>query len=522
MTGLRRNSSKMLLIRAVQAVRTYWVFVILYGLATEHAEGWWLTLAAVLFWYYTYTRVYFVLWDWATTRYACTPEEIRVRTGLFSQESTTVAWSDVASLHVSQPVLHRMVGCALVTVGIGAGHKRALRLDALPVEEAERMAAWYSAVTRDPVRLPEGRAVAPPRGSIAATGTTAPVDGEDVVYRVSGRDYVLISLTYGKFVLFLPFLVGAYNQVAQWFSWPEWAAVVDGGLRAGTGMVLGAGLGLVVVALLYGLGVAWVKYRGLQVGVRNGGLSAAGGLLSRERRWIRQEDMAGLRIDQNLLMRLAGHGRLSFVSRESGGESGTNTIFPSMRRTTMDLLIQRHLPRYAARGTDGRTCSGYGLVVLALHLLVMAGTVTTAVLLRDDRVSWAVAVSMVVQLAVLHRRWAAVELLEQGTALEFRRGFLWTRQYRVPTSVVQVVQRVQGPLARVFGVVDMSLFIHDNGAVRLRVPDCPRAVADAVAEAIRREAVPGSAVCPAPSPDRQPAEYASGSHSCPSARALSS
>lgn len=494
---MQRNSSKVLAVRALEAARFYVPVVLLYSSTRDAVDGAWALLATAAFWAYTSTRVVWVFGGWWTTRFTVDDNGIELHTGLLMRERIAVAWGDMVSVNVSRSLLHRRLGCALVRVETGS-RGRGLTLEAvLPgvvdgIEELYRLRGAHD--RRHGITPGDGDAevvLAGPSAGVrpmetqAAAATSPGSPQDELVYAMRPLDYLLLSVTYGQFALFLPAVLGGYSEASKrtglptaellqvFQRQPHWWAVAL--------VVLAA----VVGALGYGCGVAWLRYRSFTVRRYVGGLVITRGLVSHESRQVLESQVAGLRLEQNPLMRVLGYAKMGVVSREPGRKVGSNVLFPVVKLPLLAQSVEEFFPDYSGMlrlRRAPRRVFDFLVPAVVVGLVLVAWAAVRAV--RAEVAAPVVSVVALVLLIVANRAWTAAELDIDARSIRFRRGFLWVKLYEFPIASVHLVLQSQGPVGRSTGVCNLSLFLHDGRRVRLRLFACPGDLPSRISRAI--------------------------------------
>lgn len=142
---MQRNSPKMLAIRAIESVKLYGPFLFFYLATLRHTEGALGIALDLFFWAFTYSRLHAILFDWWTVRFALTDNAFIFEKGLIVKERLSLAWADMASVQVSEPLVQRVLNCVSVQVGVGAQTKQQVVLDALDRRLAEEMQRRHAA-----------------------------------------------------------------------------------------------------------------------------------------------------------------------------------------------------------------------------------------------------------------------------------------------------------------------------------------------------------------------------------------
>ena len=499
---MRRNSPRMLVVRAFEAAKLYAPMAVLIGPTQDRFGGWAGPAWTVFFWCCTATRLWSVVVPWWSTRYEVDAEGVRVSTGLLVRDVVSVGWNEAASVRVSRPVTHQVLKCAVVRIATGVPGKEPLTLEAVPDAVAHRVEELFTRRTgRGPGSSADDRAPGAGQrpGTTGWTGpAAAPAPRGEPVYRASALDLLLVSVTYGQFALFLPFCLGAYSELSSWVSLPvpDVVAVFDGTTPPWV-LVLGF-LATAVLALAYGALVAWLRYRGFTVHMRDGALHTAGGLVSRESRRVLQSQVRGLKLQQNPLMRIAGYAKLSVVSREPGGKVGGNVVFPAVQLPRLSRGLATWFPEHAGMtGSTHRALTPLDAVVPGAAVLVAAGAWWFVRTAAPDLTIPAAGALAVLALVVTDRGRTTVHLDASGSVLRFRRGVLWVTQYEFPLSAVHVSTCSSGPLSRRAGAAHLTLHVHDGRRTVLRVLACPAATASRLTRALERGRTPDPAGTPA-------------------------
>ncbi|MFJ4982104.1 PH domain-containing protein [Streptomyces coeruleorubidus] len=426
--------------------------------------------------------------DWWTTRFSVDSSGISYDSGLLVRRSTSLGWTEVVSVQVSRSAVARFLGCSRVLIGIGTESKATLVIEAVPQVVAAEIEGYFEAGRVHPSRtMPvpgtPGGAVAPAveghSGSAdagngpAPAGQTAPhaADPGDLIYRIRIRDYLLISVTYGQFVLLFPFLMEVYENAAAFFQ-PSLALPAISDLEEPLWVLATAAVTAVgAVAMAFGMLVAWLRYRSFEVRLRAGVFAMSGGLVSAESRQMPRSQVGGVKIQRNPLMRVTGHARLAFVSRQSGERIGANIVFPAAHLARVRDSIRSHFPSYATAADRAPEVSRpvqWGLAGVAAATLLMTWWAAASMpLARTIALMTAVTVTL---LAVSNYCWATAVLDPDNAVLHFRRGFFWVTHYVVPWDSVYFAHSYQLPVPGRLSVGAVCLGVYDSRAVRLWIP----------------------------------------------------
>ncbi|MFJ5102939.1 PH domain-containing protein [Streptomyces sp. NPDC088554] len=426
--------------------------------------------------------------DWWTTRFSVDSGGISYDRGFLVRRSTSLGWSEVVSVQVSRSAVARLLGCSRVLIGIGTESKANLTIEAVPQAAAAEIEGYFEAgrvrPSRDmPVPGTHSRVVDPVAedrsGSAEAECESVlecrigsrTTDSGDLIYRIRIRDYLLISVTYGQFVLLFPFLIELYENAAALLRLsPAFPAIPD--ISGPLWVLVVAALAVFgSVAMAFGMLVAWLRYRSFEVRIRAGAFVMSGGLISAESRQIPRSQVGGVKIQRNPLMRVTGYARLAFVSRQSGERIGANIVFPAVRLERVRDSIRSHFPAYAAAADRSPKVSRplqWGLIGVAAVTLAMTSRAADG--MSPVRAVALMAAVAIMLLAASNYCWATAALDPENAVIHFRRGFLWVTHYVVPWDSVYFAGSYQLPVAGRLSVGAVCLGVYDSRAVRLWVP----------------------------------------------------
>lgn len=429
-----RNSPVAVLIHLLQSATGLVPVILLWSTAGRQLDGWMGVLVDLSFWTYVVLRPASNPLGWFTTRWDVTERGVHLRRGVLDREEIDVRWDEIASFDVSQPYLHRLFGCYAIRFGLGTTEKQAVRLDAVsaPIRD------WIVALARQSqlgMSAPVDRTV--PAVPTDQPGAAPPAD-VDEIYRILPRDYVLVSMTYGSFVLVVPAALSVLDQLGEWWplSLPDPAVVLDWPLPA----QLVTGLGVLVASMGYGWLFTWLRYRGFRVRRTANGYLTSGGLLSSETRTVSTAKVTGLKISQNPIMRLLGYGRVSLLTRDAGDQPMANLLFPLVRLQRLpDALgptpVSAEVLTPTLRlSTPARTTIAAGALLVWSGLLALAYHVHPEWILASGT-----ALTVLVAL-VANASWVVADTMPDRPVCYVRRGLFWVSHVEFGTRAIHVVE----------------------------------------------------------------------------------
>ncbi len=469
---MRRCSPTLLALRAVDALKVYLPFMLVQGGIAARLPSRWLWLWYALLAYYTLTRLQLVFFDWLTVRYAVSPQGVECRRGWPTSVTTRAAWSEIGALHVEQDLAHQLLRRFRVRAVIGAEGRAEIELDALDAGTVAALRAFHASAhraTRFHVRGEDAPSPRDPQAGCAEPDHPGP----RVLFRAGGRDYLLISVGYGQFVLLIPFLLGAWSDLADMLRLPDGTALLEQALGGGALAVLG----FVPLAAAFGILRAWVTYWGYRVTFDASGFEAHGGLLRRDVRRARLAEVTGIRVTQNPLMKLVGRYSLSLVLASARGEFRSLVVLPVASAGQVQRLQTQLVPDAA---TDRLPPAGVPRSVVAAILVTGAIGAAAAALAG---LPWVAAAISLLAVALFNACWVQVEAPRRdGTVFRHRGGILWSRDYLLAIAAVRQLESwawtPQAPSGRSWA----RLRIMDRRPVSLWLPAIPTCLIDQLAE----------------------------------------
>lgn len=413
---MRRVSPRLIALRAVDAVKVYVPFMLLQGGVAERLPQWLHLPWTLLVIYYSATRVQVLLFDWLTTRFAVTGDGISLQTGWPTRQVAFARWSEISALSIDQDLSHRLIGASRIRAVIGAEGREDLLLEAMDADQVARVRALYAEHSAS------GRAAAAAAAAESPTASAAGTVPGTLIYSASLRDKALISLTHAKFLLIIPFVLGAYNDLAEPLRLPSGTGLIEQVL-SGDPTVLAAAVAL---AFAFGFVRASITFHDFRVSREGSRFVSTGGLFHHQAREADLSRVVGVRLSQNVLMRVVGCSRLSLVVDNARGEFRTFVVLPVATNDRARGLAHELMSADCEVAAPPRPRPG---------LSICAATVSTliSVMLLWHGLPWFAASTLALGVVLADRWYAAFAPVALGS-LSHRRGWLATRHYLLRLS----------------------------------------------------------------------------------------
>lgn len=450
---MRRPGARLVAVRAFDALKVYLPFMLLQGgFASRLPELLQLPWQAFV-WAYSLSRIHVILFDWVTTAYRIDGHGITLRRGWPGSHTTSVAWGDIASLSIDQDVVHRFLHRHRATLVVGAETQPTVVLEVLMPAEVEMLRS-HGAQRATPSGGTPG-----PTPDVASPEPDAA--GPESLHRTSWLDLLVVAVTYGQVALVVPFAISAYGDLAEWLPLPPDGQALAWALSGGPWVLAAACL---LAGLAYGLARAWLRFGGHAVRLVDGRYEVTRHAIDRGSGTARAQDVVGVRIDQNPLMRVLGLGTLHLVLRRGQGAVQALTVLPIARLPVIERHVATLLP--GVPPPPGRPHAGpvlaVGVVTLAVAAALLAGgqpwlagLALLVGLWLADRAATSLAVGAD-RLVVHQRGWASrrTYLLASGA---LRAVATW-RVGRTPWSGTTLTLLDRAPVAlRAWGTTDVCV-----------------------------------------------------------------
>ncbi len=447
-----------LILRLIDALRQS-LFLVIVGLVTDH---WILVLAAVLF----LVHLGGGLMRYLTFQYELTPAELVTREGILNRQERRIPIDRVQDLGFESTILRRLLRLAVVRVETASGQGAEAVLDSLGRGDAERLREVLLRLRAERVE----RATAPGSGAAAVSPVVA--QPEWTVFRANSGMLLLRGLTDLRLGAIVVAAFGASQLVDQlglvamlrgagdaFLSWLRAFPLAVAGLLLAVliGAVLGGSVALSAVGNL-------MAFHGFHLSLRADSLLCRFGLLTTRQKTLPRVRVQRVRVEQTWLRRLLGVATVRADSAGSGrgtGEEapgGFDVVVPMADLRRIDALLPALLP-----GLDGPTAESRASPRLVLRVFVKGALWTVlalavAVPLLGPQ-AWWLLVSLPLWWVLGQLAWHNLAWALWPRHLYLRWGLLGCYQVLMPTAKVQAVSLQQGPVQRLLGLCDLSVFV---------------------------------------------------------------
>lgn len=401
--------------------------------------------------------------SWLRTTYEIGADGLVVRSGILWRTIQVVPPQRVQQVEVRRQLRHRALGLAVVRIGLaGAGGTSQVELDALSVDDAERLGArlerWRHQAGAEPdvVTLVPGSPLPPP-----AAGAT-PVEPPRPILRIGLGQLIIAGLT-SRSLWLAPFaaLAAAVQLVADAGIGAESTDAVAVGLSQAAPAVSIAVI--MVFALLVASASTVFTHHDLTVYRSGDDLVVRRGLLEKRSVNVPQRRVQYVVMTDNIVRRWFGLSSIDARTADLGGggddASNSSTSIPIGGRADMERLVGEFLP---------------GVVVMPSSRRHPAGAVRRSIVRRSVRVAPLAALvgllvagpsgagsGAVIGLGVgVVTGWMAGRRLRSGWddgVVVTESGVVAWRRSVVPVARIQSVGVVQSPFQRRLGLASVRL-----------------------------------------------------------------
>ena len=428
----------------------------------------------------------FVQWlSWSRFRYGVGAHEIAIESGVLSRNRRSIPFDRVQDVDIERGPLHRLFGLAKVRIETGGSAKDEGVLDSVTLAEADRLRAAVRAGKTG--------------GATIEAAEVAEAESR-LVYAMSPAR-VFVS---GLFNFSLLWIAGLFALLQTFEPWIKpmsgfdiydpgrWLGLVDDG--AARGFTVGAGLAVLIVALLLGVVTGILRTLSRDFGFR---LTAEGARLRRERGLFTRSEVVLPKNRIQLAMiatgpirRAFGFAGLFFQTLSAGkGSRGQQSVAPLARDGEVEHVLREGrrlaLPDPAAlRRVSTRHVARAAIRDALLPLVVIVG----ASFVRAEALLLLPFVPLLLAGAFLSRRFHLYALAD-GT-LFVRAGVWRQRLWILPVRNTQAVRLSRSILQRLLGLATVAVDTAGAPAfggpriVDLRL-DLARALMDDIAAGVR-------------------------------------
>lgn len=400
---------------------------------------------------------------WLRTTYQIEPDGLVVRSGIFWRTVQVVPPQRIQQVEVRRQVRHQAMGLAVVRVGLaGAGGTGQVELDALSVEEAERIGAlleqWRrGAIVGVAADLEPGAPLPPPPADAVPVGPVRRLLSLDL------GQLVLAGLT-SRSLWLAP--LAAVAAVVQFLSESGLGADPADTVASSLAEVSPAVLivGVMVTALVVASISSVVTHYGLVLSRRGDELALRRGLLEQRAVTIPRRRVQVVVLTDNIVRRRLGLAALDARTADLGGGgedvSRSSTSIPIGPRDDLIGLADQFLPAIDHPQLHRHPPGAVRRSVVRRSIrLVPAGALFGLFVAGPDGVLIGAAIGLVLGVTT---GWAFGRRLRSGwsdTTIITERGvFAWRRSI-VPVVRVQSAALLQNPFQRRLGLATVRLDI---------------------------------------------------------------
>ncbi|MBN4925619.1 PH domain-containing protein [Hoyosella rhizosphaerae] len=319
----------MLFVKPITAgVRALPAIIVPLILGAQTGNPMWILIAVFAF-------VYIAAIDWITTRYRVGPEHVQLKTGLLRRNVLSIPRSRVRSVDVRATVLHRLLKLSVLRIGTGQssgalGGGSSFELDAIPSESVPELRS---------ILLAGGRAedTDSPESDAAAETPLDVSDGPELAkWTPKWTRYAPLSFT------------GVVALAAGFGLLFQSGAAIDRIVRSDIvinsaefaeqiGPIVAAAIGVIAIliaASIIAMARYFITFSGFTLHDDGRTLRVKHGLLSTRESTLDRRRLRGVTIEEPLLLRLVGAGRVrAIMTGISSGSGESSLILPDAPRS---------------------------------------------------------------------------------------------------------------------------------------------------------------------------------------------
>ncbi|MBA2276300.1 MAG: PH domain-containing protein [Chloroflexia bacterium] len=291
---------------------------------------------------------------WLFFRYALTPGELRVRSGVVARQERSVPYERVQSVDVDAAPLERIFGVVRMRVETAAGgsSQSDVRLQALSRADADILRAEITARRQRSRAVPAADSDGP--GHLAdaeaaeQTSAVSSLEEGELIRRLSWGGLLVAGMTSGRIGPAAALIGAAFQFVDELIpqAWWERLPAYADGFSLTWVVVLAILIG--VVAWILAIGSTVLTFAGFELRRAGDQLVLAYGLLDRRRSTIPLRRIQAVRVEEGWLRQPFGRAELRFDSAGYGGSSGdAGVLFPYLPLRDIQPLLDATCPDFA-------------------------------------------------------------------------------------------------------------------------------------------------------------------------------
>lgn len=322
--------------------------------------------------YFLWTRLNQLFYDYYTTFWRVRSNELHIKGGLFVKTSTRVPFSSIIGVSSNQGRYERLFGVHRIVIETRAAQGVDIILDAVRDSPGVRAIEAYLGETDRGEEVSRDTDRDTPQDAVDDRGIT--------LSTISAKRLLSVSLTYGKYILFLPLALNIVSRISGIEPW-QLIGEADGLMSQGNvPIILLAVVTLLALSFGYGYLLSLLKFGKLRVSADSGELRVQRGILTRWDEKIHLEHVDALKIRQNVLMRLGGLYEVRASIRGSTDESRQHVVSPALNREELAHVFGTYLPGWRIPERDLLKPSSLGYVVNVLQRFCVIAVITLLII----------------------------------------------------------------------------------------------------------------------------------------------
>ncbi len=286
--------------------------------------------------------------DWWNYRYALTPRELVVRSGIVQKQERAVPYGRIQAINIHEAPLERIAGIVRLSVETAAGGTADVDIRAVRREDAPRL--------REALATARSRASSDGDGETEATTASpqeTPSDAGELLRALSTPELLALGATSGR-VGPMAAAVGALLQFGAdilpqtWWDRVPWS---EAEVLSSVSLVVTLLLTIAVLTWLVAIASTALTYGGFELRRSGDQLLIQHGLLDRRRRTIPIARIQAVVVGEQLLRQPFGKADIRFESAGGaygGADGDSGVLFPFLSLDEVAPLLREVAPDFAA------------------------------------------------------------------------------------------------------------------------------------------------------------------------------
>jgi len=333
--GWKRLSPAWLFFSLANLVKEWLIPIILFVI--NNSDGWWIKAIKILCVPFFFIQLIGIFLQWKNYKYRVTEKEIRIIKGSFVKEEKIIPVKRIQSVEKETSFIHRWFSLTSLKIHLATGEEEVFSLEAIKEKEADEILNRIRGA---------GKGTADPAAEAGGKGMQG-VPGAKTVFAMAPKDIFIASFTSFSFLAFGPFLVSLYLNIDEYFHLSDLLGDLPvrvwESLARSVPLLLLGGAALIVVSLLFGIIVTFLRYGNYRVESDGKRIVIKKGLFNVSELAVPVEKIRAIKWKKYFLRSFLGITEVKLVAMAGNGEDSETksaVLFPFLQENRAKELVR--------------------------------------------------------------------------------------------------------------------------------------------------------------------------------------